>query len=219
MSKRGVIGMVGVVILAFLISLWFYPRLPDPMASHWNAHGQVDGYMSRFWGAFLMPFVLVGLAFLFYVIPLIDPLRENIRQFRGYYEGFVFLFFLYMLAIHLWTLLWNVGIRISPNVFFPIGVGVLFVFVGFLLEHVRPNWFVGIRTPWTLSSERVWKRTHQVGAWVFKVIGVLVMVGGILAPRHTVWIILGTVIAGTLGLVVYSYVLYEQERRASGGSH
>ncbi len=214
MSRRGTLGMLALVLLAFLVTLWFYPRLPDPMATHWNARGEVDGYSSRFWGAFLLPLLLLGLAVLFYLIPRIDPLRENYPRFRTYYEAFILIFMLYMIAVHLWVLLWNMGVHLGVNLFVPLGMGLLFVFIGFLLERVEPNWFVGIRTPWTLSSERVWRQTHRVGGQVFKVMGVVVMVSAFLPSVYTVWVILAVVLAGALGLVIYSYVLYERERKA-----
>ncbi|MCJ7636463.1 MAG: DUF1648 domain-containing protein [Nitrososphaeraceae archaeon] len=89
----------GIILLSFIIGIYYYPQMPEKMASHWNAHGQVDGYMSKFWGLFLIPVISVGIILLFIIIPRIDPLRSNIPQFRKYYDGFVvlinvFLFYL-----------------------------------------------------------------------------------------------------------------------------
>jgi uncharacterized membrane protein len=135
--------------------------MPEKMASHWNGKGQVDGYIPKFWGLFLMPLVYVGLALLFFAIPKIDPLKANIERFRKYYDGFIILLFVFLVSVDLQDILWNLGIKISPNVTFPIGLGLLFFYIGILCEHSKRNWFIGIRTPWTLSSEKVWDKTTK----------------------------------------------------------
>jgi len=142
------------------------------MASHWNARGEVDGYTSKFWGLFLMPLILVGLGALFIAIPRIDPLKANIEKFRGYYDGLIIIFVIFMLAIHAQGILWNLGIEINPNVIFPICLGPVFFYTGVLCENAKRNWFIGIRTPWTLSSERVWDKTHKIGGRLFKIAGI-----------------------------------------------
>ena len=146
--------------------------MPEKMASHWNIKGEVDGYMSRFWGLFLMPFILFGLGLLFILILRIDPLKENIEKFKKYYDGFIILFFIFMLTIYFQVILWNLGIKIGPNVILPVGLGVLFFYVGILCENAKQNWFIGIRTPWTLSSEKVWDKTHKIVGKLFKIAGI-----------------------------------------------
>ena len=171
--RKSTIAVLGMILFSFVIGIYFYPKMPEKMASHWNVQGRVDGYMSKFWGLFLMPFVLVGLALLFTAIPRIDPLKANIEKFRKYYDGFIILFFIFMLSIHFQVILWNLGIRTSPNVIAPIGIGILFFYIGILCENAKRNWFIGIRTPWTLSSERVWEKTHKIGGKLFKIAGVI----------------------------------------------
>ena len=129
------------VIVSFIIGIYLYSQMPEQMASHWNAQGQVDDYMPRFWGVFLMPLVLVVLTLLFIIIPRIDPLKKNIEKFRKYYDGFIILFFIFMLLVYVQTILWNLGIEISPNLVFPILMGLLFFYIGILLENAKRNWF------------------------------------------------------------------------------
>ncbi|MBI4303640.1 MAG: DUF1648 domain-containing protein, partial [Chloroflexi bacterium] len=88
-----------IVLLSFAISGYFYPQMPDKMASHWNAQGQVDGYTSRLWGLFLVPLLLVGMSLLFIAIPRIDPLRANIEKFKKHYYGFIMLVLLFMFYV------------------------------------------------------------------------------------------------------------------------
>ena len=169
--------ILGILVLSFLIAAFYYPQAPESMVSHWNIRGEPDGFMPRFWGIFLFPLVFVGMGLLFIAIPRIDPMKENIGKFRNYYDGLIVVFFLFMVSVYVQTILWNVGIMIDIALTVPLGVGLLFIYIGFMLDKTKRNWFIGIRTPWTLSSDRVWKKTHRVGGRLFKASGVLAIVG------------------------------------------
>ena len=212
--RKSEIVIFGIILLSFILSAYFYPQMPEQIASHWNAQGQVDDYMSKFWGLFFMPFILVGLALLFLAIPRIDPLKANIEAFRKYYDGFVILFFVFMLSLHIQVILWNIGVQISPNVTMPIALGLLFFYIGLLCENAKRNWFVGIRTPWTLSSDRVWDKTHQIGGKLFKIAGVIAFLG-VFFQSYAMFFILVPVIVVTVYTVVYSYVEYQKETKAA----
>jgi len=210
--RKGEIIIVGIALLSFAIGVYYYPRMPEQMASHWNAKGQVDDYLPRSWGVFLIPAVLVGLALLFLAVPRVDPLRENIEKFRKYYDGFVILFMLFMIFVYFQTILWSIGIKISPNAYIPIAAGLLFVGSGILIEKTRRNWFIGIRTPWTLSSDRVWDKTHRMGGKLFKIAGVIAMVG-IFFQSYAVFFVLIPALLVAAYTVVYSYLEYRKEMK------
>lgn len=210
--RKSELLIVGITLLSFVIGVCYYPQMPERMASHWNARGQVDDYLSRFWGVFLIPVTLVGLALLFMAIPRIDPLRENIEKFRRYYDGFVILFMIFMVCVYLQMILWNIGIKVGPNVTVPIGAGLLFIGAGILCENARRNWFIGIRTPWTLSSEQVWDKTHRLGGKLFKIAGVLAMVG-IFFQSYAVFFVLVPALLVAAYTIVYSYFEYQKEMR------
>jgi uncharacterized membrane protein len=92
-------AVAGLVLIFFILAGAFYPLMPEVIASHWNAAGEADGTISRFWGLFLFPLISLGIAALLFVIPKIDPLKANIRKFRSYYYGFIIIFlasFLYI---------------------------------------------------------------------------------------------------------------------------
>lgn len=199
-----------VVFLSFIVSIYFYDQMPEKVASHWNFRGEVDGYMPRFWGVFLMPFVLAGLSLLFMVIPVIDPLKENIMEFRGYYDRFIILFLVFMFSVHLQIIFWNLGVEVSPNVVFPVGFGVLFFYAGVLCENAKRNWFIGIRTPWTLSSDVVWDRTHKVGGRLFKFSGVVAFFG-VFFPDYALFFMVVPVVLVSVYTVVYSYFEFQRE--------
>ena len=204
--------MLGMVLLAFALGIYFYPQMPEQIASHWNARGEVDGYMGKFWGIFLAPFVLLGMAALFILIPRIDPLKANYQRFRSYYNGFLVVLAIFFLAIQLQVILWNKGTHISPNVIFSIALGLLFFYIGILCEHAKRNWFIGIRTPWTLSNEKVWDKTHQLGGKLFKVAGVIALFGALLGKFAFVFV-LAPILIVAIYIIVYSYFAYEKEMK------
>jgi uncharacterized membrane protein len=107
MTRKSEIIIIAMILLSFAIGIYFYPLMPEKIVSHWNANGQVDGYMSKFWGLFLMPLVSIGLFLLFVLIPRIDPLKMNIEQFRKHYDGFVVLVIAFLFYIYILTILWK----------------------------------------------------------------------------------------------------------------
>jgi len=203
-------AITGLVLLSFILSIYFYPQVPEQMATHWNSQGEVDGYMSKLWGLFFMPLVITGLVIMFLAIPKIDPRKENIAKFRKYYDGFIVILVLFMVAVHLQTVLWNIGIRINPNAMLPLGIGLLFYYMGILTENAERNWFIGIRTPWTLSSEKVWKRTNRLGGKLFRIAGIAAVFGAFF-PEFAIYFILVPVIAVAGFSVIYSYIEYQKE--------
>jgi uncharacterized membrane protein len=202
-----------VLVLTAVITLVAYPAMPDVVASHWNAAGELDGTMPKFWGLVLVPSLMTGFTALLAVLPRIDPLRKNYLKFRDYYEGFILVFAAFLFFIQLQIILWGMGTQVSPNLTSPVMIGILFIYIGFLMEHTEPNWFVGIRTPWTLSSERVWKKTHERGGTLFKLAGAVSFIG-ILAGIYAWLFIIVPVTAAAVYTVVYSYVEFRRAQAA-----
>jgi len=203
------------ILAATIAGLALWNRLPDQMASHWNINDQVDGYMSKFWGVFLMPLVTLGMLLLFLVIPNIDPLKANIAQFRDVFNLFIVLLVGFMVYIYALTLLWNLGytnFRLGKAMM-P-ALGVLFIFVGYMLRKAKRNYFIGIRTPWTLSSDKVWDKTHRLGAVLFIISGLLAFIGGFFGGMIAFWMMFVPLIGSTIFLLIYSYVLYQQETKS-----
>jgi uncharacterized membrane protein len=202
------------IVAAAALSLAVYARLPETMASHWDVNDQVNGTMSRFWGAFLMPLLALAMLGLFLVIPSIDPLKANIAKFRGTFNAFIALIMAFLLYVHVLTVLWNLGVQSfrMSTALLP-GIGLIFIFAGVLMRKAKRNFFIGIRTPWTLSSDRVWDQTHSVGSVLFIISGVLALLGAFM-PGHVTWWLLAPVMASSLFLVVYSYVLWREETKA-----
>lgn len=199
---------LSIIVLSFIVGISFYPQMPDKMASHWNIQGQVDGHLPKFWGLFLMPFLSVGLFLLFTAIPKIDPLKKNIKKFKKYFDMFVVLLISFLFYIYLLTVLWNSGIRFDMVRLLSPAFGVLYFWTGILTENAKRNWFIGIRTPWTLSSKKVWEKTHHLGGKLFKAAGIIAFAGAIF-PTYGLYFILVPVILVVAFAIVYSYVLYQ----------
>ena len=203
------------IIAATLAGLLLWNRLPDQMASHWNVNDQVDGYMPKTWGVFMVPLITLGMLLLFLVIPSIDPLKANIAQFREAFNLFIVLMVAFMLYIHALTLTWSLGytgFKMSTSML-P-AMGLLFIFIGFMLRKAKRNFFIGIRTPWTLSNDRVWDETHRLGSILFMASGVLALIGGIFGGMTAFWFLFVPIMGSTIFLLAYSYVLYQRETKA-----
>lgn len=198
-----------VVAAAFVVSAVFYSRMPDRIASHWNARGEVDAWMSKSVGLWVLPAVMLFDTLLLQGITLIDPLRRNIEKFRVHYNGFILVFNLFLLALHFWMILWNLGRQVSVLVVMPIALGGLFFYIGMLMDKVKRNWIMGIRLPWTLSSDYVWEKTHRLGGILFRIAGIIVLLGA-LWPDYSLFFILVPVFAITLITGVYSFVIYRR---------
>jgi len=160
---KAVVAIVALVLVFFILAGMFYPLMPEVMASHWNAQGEADGTISRFWGSFLFPLVSLVITALLLAVPKIDPLKANIQKFKGYYYGFIIAFLVYFLYIYILTLAWNLGWKFDFSQMIIPAIGILMFIVGVLISKAKRNFFIGIRTPWTLSSDEVWNRTHRLG--------------------------------------------------------
>ena len=167
------IGLFIITILSFLTGIFLYKKMPETMASHWNLYGEVDGYLPRFWGVFIIPLLLVGLTCLYILIPRLAQLKENIQSFIDYYYIFAIFTLVFFYGIYIQVLLWNLGIEISFFVTLPFGVGLLYFYLGILCENTKRNGFIGIRTPWTIRSDCVWKETNRFGGKMLKLCGFL----------------------------------------------
>jgi uncharacterized membrane protein len=213
-TKNTLIISIILIAIAIIAGAVFWNRLPDQMASHWDINDQVNGTMPKFWGVSLMPLITLGMLALFLIVPSIDPLKANIAKFRESFNLFIVLIIAFMLYIHGLTLAWSLGYQDfkMSTAMLPF-MGVLFIAVGFMLRKAKRNFFIGIRTPWTLSSDSVWDKTHQLGAILFMASGALAIIGGFFGGMTAFWMIFAPLIGSSLFLVIYSYFLYRQETK------
>lgn len=192
--------------------LWAYPRLPELVATHFDLHGQPNGWSSRPVAVVLAPALGLALALVFTVLPRIDPRGANYAKFGSTYWTVANAVLVFLAGVHVVALGKSLGWDIDITRIAMLGAGGLFVLLGNLMTRIRPNWFMGIRTPWTLSSDTVWRKTHRFGGFAFVIAGLFMAVTA-LAPVD--WALVGALIAaGAAGLsaVAYSYLLWRKEQ-------
>lgn len=198
-----------IIAISFAAAFYFYPQMPEQMASHWNTQGQVDDYLPKFWGLFLMPLISLGLFLLFLLIPKIDPLKKNIAKFRQYFDWFIALIIIFLFYIYALSLVWNLGYRFQMGKMMIPALSLLFFYIGILLKKAERNWFIGIRTPWTLSSDLVWQKTHELGSKLFKISAVIALLG-IFFNQYAIWFVLIPILSSALYLIIHSYFVHKK---------
>ena len=198
------------LVASFGVGIYYYNLLPEPMASHWDVEGNVDGYMEKPLAVFLIPVLLVVFVGLFYVIPHIDPLKANIRKFDKYYQGFIVLFVFFLAYTQVLEVAWNLGYGFQMGKMIAPAIGIIFIYLGILMGKCKQNWFIGVKTPWTLSSQHVWDRTHNIAKDIFLALGLIWIAVGILAPGYTLYV-LGLLILAVIWLFIDSYLEYQRE--------
>lgn len=202
-----VLGFLLVAAAFFAVTVQ-YSSLPDPMPTHWNAAGQVNGWMPKFWGAYFVPLLMAFLWLLFLVLPRISPRGFEMEPFLrawGVLKVTVLALTLFIGALALRAA--RHGGELPQTPIF-VAMGILFAVIGNLLGKVTRNFFVGIRTPWTLASEEVWYRTHRLAGKLFVVAGILIAAGALLGLP--IWSTIGLLVVASLVPVVYSYVIYRR---------
>ena len=207
--RRAVAVSMVLVLAQFLVGFYLHPLMPERMAVHWGLSGEADGYGSRFMGLFFVPVISLLFFPLLLALPRLDP-SGGIERFRGGYDWFVCGFLAYMAYIYGLSLAWNLGWRFSFMRMLAPAMGALFVGIGVVLRGARLNWFVGIRTPWTLSSEEVWDRTHEVGGRLFKLCGVLAFAGVLARGWLALLVTVAPVLVSGVYLMYFSYSEYQK---------
>lgn len=207
--------VLAIFVLTAVASALAYPSLPETMATHWGTGGSVNDTMPRLWGAAFGPLMVVFIAGVLYLAPRIDPRRRNIEAFRDVYEWFVVGMAAFLAYVHGLVLAWNLGYEAPIGQALVPAIAVLYYAVGALMERARPNWFIGIRTPWTLEDEAVWESTHRRAALGFKLAGVLAL-GGLLLPSLAVYFLLVPVVLAAGYALVHSYLAYRRRHRNAG---
>ena len=206
---------VAVVVAMFAISAWAWGQLPADASIpiHWGLDGQVDGYASKTVGLLLLPLTAAGLAALLAVIPRIEPRRANLeRSGKAYSATWVAVMTLLGL-VHVLAIAVALGSSIDVPRLILIGVGAVFVVIGNYLPTVRPNYLMGIRTPWTLSSDVAWVKTHRVGGRLFVLEGLAMMALGVLglSPEYLAVAVIAAIGLQIVVVFAYSYRVWKAD--------
>jgi uncharacterized membrane protein len=205
--KRDLYAII-ILLLGLGVVVWAYPQLPEQIPSHWNMKGEVDGYTAKPLGAFINLLIATAVYLGFYFLAKIDPLKDNYQRFNGDYLLIRDIMITFFVILNTMPVLFVLGYieDVSRSIF--ILFSVLMIFMGNYMPTFKRNWFLGIKTPWTVSSEEVWNRTHRVGGKLFMVGGLLGLIEAIF--MDSTYLFLVGVIGASLGSTVYSYFLYKK---------
>ena len=199
------------ILAAVVFSIAVYSRLPERTPVHWDLHGEVTRYGSRAEGAFFAPSFMLLIWLLLRFLPRIDPRRANYEKFADTYDLLINSVVALFLVMHVALIGTALGWPVSMTRLGPALIGLQFVILGNALPRARPNWWFGIRTPWTLSNDRVWTRTHRVGGYLLAAAGVVLLLAAVHPAQWIFALGLVAVIAAGFGSLVYSYFAWKQE--------
>lgn len=201
------------IMVSLVVSGYFYLNFPEQVPTHWDIHGQVDGWSSKGFAAFFFPILILGMYFLFIFLPKIDPKREKYQQFMRVYNIFKNLIVIFMVGVYLLTGLNGLGYNLPIELYMPVAVGILFIIIGNYMSKIKTNWFLGIRTPWTMSSDIVWQKTHRFGGKIFVLSGLILASMVWLPDNWQSWLFSLIIVLMIFGTFGYSYWVYKQEEK------
>ncbi len=198
----------------FIASAVAWPIVPERFPMHFDLHGKVDH-----WGAkadapmplLLLPAVGVGIYLLMVFLPRIDPGRANYDRFVTVYWVIRFVILAHLAVLHATVLLITLGYNVDIARTALLSAGILLLVVGSITGKIRPNWFVGLRTPWTLSSKLSWTHSQRAAGWTFVVLGPLALLAAFLPGPWNIAVFIGSVILAIVGLVIYSYLVWRRD--------
>ncbi len=174
--------------ITFLASIYFYQNFPPLVPIHWNISGQPDNWSNKNFAAFFFPVMIAVVYLMMVTLPIFDPMKKRYQEFAKTYQVIRLALVFFLCAIYFFTSLNALGYNIPIAKVVPLGIGLLFIILGNFLPKVKKNWFVGIRTPWTLSNEEIWNKTHRLGGKIFVVSGLLMILGALLDPKIYAWL-------------------------------
>lgn len=198
------------IITSIILWLIFYPQLPDQVPMQWGLDGSVNWTASKLHALLINNGTFIFIYLIMYLAPKFDPKKTNYQQFtRSYkiiYHSIISLFF----TINLIILFTSLGYSLRIHVFAPILVGLLLIIFGNYMQTIKPNWVIGIRTPWTLENKDIWRKTHRLGGKVFIVLGIMLMITPFITRQYILPLVLMIILIGTFIPVAYSYHLHRR---------
>jgi uncharacterized membrane protein len=203
-----------IIILATIaLSYWAYPQLPSQVASHWNFQGQINGWSGKNFHSFFFPGVLIFMYLLFLVLPYLDPKKARYTEFAKVYRLMRDAIMFVLLGVFAVATFQNLNYNLNVGAIVSSLIGALMIFIGNYLGKLKRNWFIGLRTPWSLSSENVWNKTHRVGGRLFMIWGLGLIIAPWINFQIAMIIVIGGIAAIVIGINIYSFLLYRKEQK------
>ncbi len=197
---------------AWLVSLLFASQLPERMATHFDTSGTPDGYTPKlgFYAMFVGLVIILPL-FLKFVTKL-DPNQENINKAVGAINVVRWVLTLFSIVVCYAIIAYNLGYPLMEGKWALVAVGFLFFTLGNLMPRFRQNWFIGVRTPWTMVNEAVWRKTQRLTGYLWCISGVVLIAAAFIIPAGwSIGVVITVITASSLVPYVYSYLVFRQE--------
>ncbi|MBB5887902.1 SdpI family protein [Lactovum miscens] len=196
------------IVIEVVLSLAFYHNLPGKIAVHWDASGRADGYLSKIYGAFFVPAIHLVIYWVFYLFPRIDPQRQNYLKFISNYKITRLLLNTLFLTIQILLLASAQGYSFNISKIVGIVISIIVIVFGNIMGKLRFNYFLGIRSPWTLSNEKVWRKTHRMAGPLWLIGGIVILIFTLIGGHLFFYGVLVDAILLALIPTIYSYFIY-----------
>jgi uncharacterized membrane protein len=219
MIRTGLIFSITAIIGMCAVNFWAMPQIPEGQVPvHWGIDGTPDRYGDRseaIFGLWIVPISTVFTTLILAIAPRLDPNGENLMKSRKAYIVIWCSVMILLLGVHAGVAMLMVrSVTQSPDAnefvrFVIAASAILFIVKGNYLPKTRSNWFLGLRTPWTLSSDITWEKTHRLAGRLFMLAGFICLIGAfVLDGGWLIVMLLGTLLPATLISVVYSYFVW-----------
>lgn len=201
-----------VVVFAIIIAVVGIFIMPDTIPTHFGPSGEPDAWGSKY-TVLMYPAILVLVSVLAVPMIKVDPKMDNYGRFSKYYYDFFFGFALFFLAMEAANIAIAMGAAINVGSIICFATGVLMLFVGNMMPKIKQNFFFGIKTPWALTDEENWFKTHRLGGKTFAAGGIVIMIAAFIPGESKIWILLAAVLIMTFILFVYSYLIFKNKQK------
>ena len=196
-----------VLALPYIYLAFIWDKLPDQIPSHFNLAGEVDGYSSKYF----FPLINIFLYLVLLLLPKIDPKKINYQLFSNSYNKLRFFLTSFFSLITIFVFIKTLNPEVGINRYFSILLLMLFLVIGNYLSTIKPNWFIGIRTPWTMSSDLVWRKTHYLTSKLWFFGSLLGMISVFLANINYINLIVTPLIITMVIIpIIYSFVIFKK---------
>ena len=200
--------LISLTLASIILAVCLYGVMPERMVTHWGLYGQPDGWMSKFWGLAMFPLINLFMLGMYFFVPKFEPKKENLASFRKEYDRLMLWIFLALNYIVVLSYLFNLGVVFDMGRMIMPALGVMYIAIGVILPKSKQNFMVGIRTPWTLSSEKVWNKTHVLGGKLFVASGIVTILAILLPIMWGFIVSIGSVLLSSALVMIYSWKEY-----------
>jgi len=201
------------LLSAVVLSFWAYPLLPDTVVSHWDFSGQANGWSSREFHCLFFPTLIFFIYFVLSLSPKFDPNSERYQEFANYFLIIRDAVILVLLVVFAAATFSNLGYPVNIAGVAAGAIGLLMIVIGNYLGKLKRNFFIGIKTAWTLSSENVWNKTHRLASRLFIIWGLGLIVAPWVGSILGFIILFGGIILVFISPAIYSYWLFDKEKK------